>query len=101
MIVVGHRGAAALEPENTLRGFRRGIELGCDYLECDVHLTRDGRLAVIHDDMVDRTTNGHGPVAGFSLEELRRLEAGQSECIPTLVEVLDTTRGHVRLLVEL
>src|SRR6266511_3945699 len=101
MIVVGHRGAAGLEPENTLRAFRRGIELGVDYVECDVHLTRDGHLAVIHDETVDRTTDGHGPVAGFSLEELRRLDAGQGERIPTLEEVLATTRGHVRLLIEL
>src|SRR5215212_6839941 len=101
MIVVGHRGAAALEPENTLRAFRRGIELGCDYLECDVHLTRDGQLAVIHDETVDRTTDGHGPVSAFTFEELRQLDAGQGERIPSLEEVLETVRGHVRVLVEL
>jgi glycerophosphoryl diester phosphodiesterase len=101
MIAVGHRGAAGLEPENTLRAFRRGIELGVDFVECDVHLTRDGQLAVIHDEMVDRTTDGHGPVSGFSMEELRRLDAGDGERIPTLEEVLGVTRSHVQLLVEL
>jgi glycerophosphoryl diester phosphodiesterase len=101
MIVVGHRGAALLEPENTLRGFRRAIELGVDYVECDVHLTTDGQLAVIHDDTVDRTTDGHGPVNSFSMEGLRRLDAGQGERIPTLAEVLAVTRDHVRVLIEL
>lgn len=101
MIAVGHRGAAGLEPENTLRGFRRAIELGVDWVECDIHLTRDGRLAVIHDESVDRTTDGHGPVSAFSLDELRRLDAGLGERIPSLEEVLETVRGHVRVLVEL
>jgi glycerophosphoryl diester phosphodiesterase len=101
MIVVGHRGAALLEPENTLRGFRRAIALGVDFVECDVHLTTDGQLAVIHDDTVDRTTDGHGPVSGFSMEELRRLDAGQGERIPTLEQVLAVTRDRVRVLIEL
>jgi glycerophosphoryl diester phosphodiesterase len=101
MIAVGHRGAAGLEPENTLRAFRRGIELGVNFVECDVHLTRDGELAVIHDETVERTTDGHGPVSGFTMEELRRLDAGQGERIPTLAEVLEATRGGVRLLIEL
>lgn len=101
MIAVGHRGAAGLEPENTLRGFRRAIELGVDFVECDVHLTRDGRLAVIHDETVDRTTDGHGSVSGFTWDELRRLDAGMRERIPALEEVLETVRGHVGVLVEL
>lgn len=101
MIAVGHRGAAGLEPENTVRGFRRAIELGVDWVECDVHLTRDGRLAVIHDESVDRTTDGHGPVSAFTLDELKRLDAGMGERIPSLEEVLETVRGHVRVLVEL
>jgi glycerophosphoryl diester phosphodiesterase len=101
MIAVGHRGAAALEPENTLRGFRRALELGVDFVECDVHRTRDGRLAVIHDETVDRTTNGSGPVASFTLEELQRLDAGAGERIPSLAEVLATVRGRCRILIEL
>ncbi|HIE51609.1 MAG TPA: glycerophosphodiester phosphodiesterase [Armatimonadetes bacterium] len=99
--VVGHRGAAGLEPENTLRSFRRALELGVDYVECDVHLTRDGHLAVIHDETVDRTTNGQGRVAVFTLAELKRLDAGRGEHIPTLEEVLNLTRGRVGVLIEL
>lgn len=101
MIVVGHRGAAGLEPENTLRAFRRALELGVDFVECDVHLTRDGRLAVLHDDTVDRTTDGHGPVASFTLDALRRLDAGMGERIPTLEEVLAEIRGRAGVLIEL
>src|SRR5258708_26638813 len=60
--VVGHRGAMGYCPENTMVSFRRGLELGADWIELDVHLTADGQLAVIHDETVDRTTNGHGRV---------------------------------------
>lgn len=101
LIVVGHRGCAGIEPENTLRAFRRAIELGCDMVECDVRLTRDGQLAVMHDERVDRTTNGTGPVAEFTLAELQALDAGKGEQVPTLETVLETVRGHVDILVEL
>src|SRR4026207_2194343 len=98
IIAVGHRGAAAIGPDTTLRSFRCAIELGCDMAECDVHLTRDQQLAVIHDETVDRTTNGSGPVGGFTMAELKRLDAGKSEQIPTLDEVLECVKGHLRLL---
>jgi len=101
MMIMGHRGAAALEPENTLRSIERAIHVGVDAVEIDVHLTRDKRLVVIHDDTVDRTTNGSGTVSSFSLEEIRRLDAGKGERIPTLQEVIDLVRGKVRLVVEL
>src|SRR5437660_7666970 len=101
ILSVGHRGAAALEPENTIRSFRRAIELGCDFAECDVHLTRDGQLAVMHDAAVDRTTNGSGPISDFTMAELKQLDAGQGERVPTLDEVLETVRGRIKLLIEL
>jgi len=101
MMIMGHRGAAALEPENTLRSIERAIHVGVDAVEIDVHLTRDKRLVVIHDDTVDRTTNGSGTVSSFSLEEIRRLDAGKGERIPTLQEVIDLVCGKVRLVVEL
>lgn len=99
--VVGHRGAARVLPENTLRGFRYAIELGVERVECDVHLTRDDHLVVIHDETVDRTTNGNGEVRRMSLAELRKLDAGDGERIPTLEEVLDVVAGQVILLCEL
>ncbi len=71
-----HRGGAALAPENTLAAYENGVRLGADVLELDVHTTRDGETVVIHDPTVDRTTDGHGAVAGFTLAELKRLDAG-------------------------
>jgi glycerophosphoryl diester phosphodiesterase len=93
--VIGHRGAMGHCPENTMASFERGLELGADWVELDVHLTRDGALAVIHDEALDRTTNGHGLVKDHTLAELKRLDAGawfgreySGQTIPTLDEVL-------------
>jgi glycerophosphoryl diester phosphodiesterase len=99
--IIGHRGAPAAEPENTRRSFRRALDLGVAAVELDVQLTRDGRLAVIHDETLDRTTNGHGQVRDFTLADLKKLDAGQGEPIPALEEVLELVRGRAHLLVEL
>jgi len=99
--VTGHRGAAGLEPENTLRSIQRAIDLGVDRVEIDVRVTKDGHLVVIHDETVDRTTNGHGYVKDLTFSELRRLDAGKGERIPTLEEALRLTRGKVILQIEL
>ena len=99
--VIGHRGAAGLEPENTLRSVRRAIELGVDRVEVDVRVSRDGRLVIMHDETVDRTTNGHGYVRELTLNELRSLDAGMGEKIPTLEEILEFTMGKAKLEIEL
>ncbi len=99
--IMGHRGASFYEPENTLRSFRRALEMGVAAVELDVHLTRDGRLAVIHDATLERTTNGRGRVRDRTLKELQQLDAGQGERIPSLEEALDLVRGQALLLVEL
>ena len=99
--VVGHRGAAGLEPENTLPSIEKAIELGVDQIEVDARVTKDGRLVVIHDETVDRTTNGHGYVKYLTFDELRKLDAGDGERIPTLREVLEHTKGKVILQIEL
>src|SRR5205823_15082801 len=101
ILVTGHRGAAGLEPENTLRSFRRACDLGVDRIETDVRLTRDDRLICVHDAAVDRTTNGVGPVAEMSFDQLRWLDAGDGERIPTLEEALATVRGRAVLQIEL
>lgn len=101
MLVIGHRGAAGLVPENTLPSFVRAIELGVDYIECDVRLSRDGHAVIMHDAAVDRTTNGTGPVAELDLEELHRLDAGDGERIPALGEILQLVEEQgVAALVE-
>lgn len=92
--VIGHRGAAAHAPENTLASFAKAAELGCRMVEFDVRLTRDGVPIVFHDDTLERRTDGFGPVGARNLAELKRLDAGQGERIPTLDEVLTLCLGH-------
>lgn len=88
MLVIGHRGAAGLKPENTMASFRFAAELGVDWLECDVRLTKDGYAVLMHDATVDRTTNGSGNLADMTLEQVERLDAGEGERVPRLSEFL-------------
>jgi glycerophosphoryl diester phosphodiesterase len=106
--VIAHRGGNGLWPENTLRAFGQAAALGVDVLEMDLRRTRDGEIVALHDDTVDRTTNGHGAVAAMSLADLKRLDAGyrwtadngatypfrgQGISIPSLREVLQALPG--------
>ena len=106
-IVVAHRGASACAPENTLRSFELALTQGADALETDLRFTRDGHIVLVHDETVERTTNGHGCVCDHTLEELRQLytkdPAGKlsDARIPTLVELIEKTDGRVPLLLEL
>lgn len=108
MILYGHRGARGEAPENTLAGFRYGIELGLTAFEFDVHLTADDQLVVIHDPTVDRTTNGSGPVAEMTVPELARLDARsvfpdwpEPAWVPTLTDVLDIVAGVEHMEIEI
>lgn len=98
---IGHRGACGYEPENTLRSFEKALELGVDMIELDVHLCASGEIVVIHDNRVDRTTNGSGYVSAMSLDELGKLDAGKGERIPLLGEVFDLVKGRAQVNVEL
>jgi len=100
-IKIGHRGACGYEPENTLRSFLKALELGCDMVELDVHLCASGELVVIHDETVDRTTNGTGFVSEKTCDELKTFDAGKGECIPTLREVLDAVDRRMKINIEL
>jgi glycerophosphoryl diester phosphodiesterase len=100
-LVTGHRGAAGVEPENTVRSFRYACELGVDRIETDVRLTRDNHLICIHDAAVDRTTNGTGAVAELTFDAIRRLDAGRGERVPTLEEAIAAVRGRTVLQIEL
>lgn len=98
---IAHRGGLAYAPENTLAAFQNGIDQGVDWLEFDVQMTKDGALVVIHDETVDRTTNGTGAVRDLTLEQIRSLDAGQGQKVPTFREVIDLARRHgVRILPE-
>ena len=103
-----HRGASKNAPENTMAAFAAAVELGVDGLELDIRLSRDGIPVVIHDESLERTTNGRGLVSGASLVQLQQLDAGTwfspeftGEPLPTLAEVLSVFSGKLRLNLEL
>lgn len=113
-LVIAHRGGAALAPENTMVAFAKAQSIGVDVIEYDIHMTKDGELVVIHDETVDRTTNGEGRVDELTLQELRQLDAahsfrdirgnyiyrGQGVMIPTVEEVFqqfDNIRHNIEI----
>lgn len=107
-LVIAHQGGQGLRPTNTLMAYQEAVRLGSDVLDTDVHLTRDGVLVAIHDDTVDRTTEGQGRVRDFTLDELQQLDAGyrftedgrsfpyrgEGVRIPTLEELLAAFPDH-------
>ncbi len=107
-VIIAHRGDSAHAPENTLSAFRMAAEKGADAVEFDVKLSADGRVIVLHDQTVDRTTDGHGDVRSLPLAALRNLDAGArfegrfpGERIPTLDEVFETVGKHLHVNIEL
>lgn len=107
ILLGGHRGNPDEFPENTLASFRSAIELGVDVIECDIHRSEDGGLPVIHDHLLDRTTDGSGMVRDYTLAELKRFDAGSwkdprflGERIPSLDEVLAVAKGKVGVAIE-
>jgi glycerophosphoryl diester phosphodiesterase len=108
MIRIAHRRAANFAPEDTHSAFQKALELAADFLECDVHLSKDVELIIMHDDKVDRITNGTGYVKNFTLAELKELDVGgkfhasfAGEQIMTLNELLDEFYGKTGLLIEI
>jgi glycerophosphoryl diester phosphodiesterase len=101
MLKIGHRGARGHEPENTLIGFQTAIEMHVDRIELDVHLSSDNELMVIHDETVDRTTDGKGLVNQFSLPELKRFRIEKQHAIPTLSDVLNLIDQRCDINIEL
>lgn len=99
-LCIGHRGAAGHEPENTLRSIRRALELGAHGIEIDVWNV-GGELVVIHDAKLERTTNGRGRIARKTFAQLRELDAGKGERIPTLREVFQEVSGRALINIEL
>jgi glycerophosphoryl diester phosphodiesterase len=101
VLLIAHRGASGHAPENTLAAFKKAVTLGATFIETDLQLTRDARLVAIHDETVNRTTNGKGTVHDMTLADLRRLDAGSwfgsefaGERVPTLEEVLDFAKKY-------
>ncbi len=98
---VGHRGACGYAPENTLKSMRKALEIGVHGFEFDIQMSADNEPVVMHDDTLDRTTNGKGLVSGYTVEELKRFDAGEGERIPTLRDVIDLVDKRCRLFIEL
>jgi glycerophosphoryl diester phosphodiesterase len=103
VIIFGHRGAPGYprQAENTIASFKKALQCGATGLEFDVRRCGDGRLVVIHDDTIDRTTNGRGRVGSLSYEDLRQFDAGSGEPIPLLADVLDQFGTQCLLNIEL
>ncbi len=101
MLRVGHRGAGAYAPENTLASLKKAIENGVDAIELDVRKTKDGKLVVIHDADVKRTTKGEGLVSELTLAQFKGFSSEGGEKIPTLAEALDFLDKKVTVLIEL
>ncbi len=107
-LIIGHRGAAGVAPENTLRSFALAIEQGADALELDIHVSADGAIVVCHDATVDRTTNGTGSIARLKIADLRTLDAGSwfapeyaGERLPLLEEVFELVPAHILINIEI
>ena len=97
MKIWAHRGCSQRYPENTLLAFEKAMQInGLTGIELDIQLTKDGRMVVIHDEKVDRTTNGYGNVKDFTLEEIRRLKCRKKQRIPMIEEVLDLLEPSMR-----
>jgi glycerophosphoryl diester phosphodiesterase len=101
MLKIAHRGAKGYEPENTLKAFQKALDLNADGIELDVHLSADGHIIVIHDETIDRTTNGKGFVNTLSLTELKSFLIENQYEIPTLNEVFDLTDKKCLINIEL
>ena len=115
-LVIGHRGNRAHAPENTLESFREAVALGVDAIEFDLHVSRDGALVVTHDETLDRTTDGSGPVAMHTTAELGRLDAGarftrdggrtfpwrgRGATVSTFDEIIESLPGDLPCIIEL
>lgn len=107
-IIIAHRGASAYAPENTMAAFQKAVELSADGIEFDVKCSKDGEMVIIHDQSLERTTNGHGRVIETNLKDLRNLDSGSSfspeftgEKIPILSEVLEEFSKRLIINIEL
>ena len=99
-LIIGHRGAYDVAPENTLKGFKKAIELGADFIEFDVHQTQDGALVIIHNIDILRRMGYNTTIGQMTLKELRKLDFGEGEKIPELWKLIDIAKGKIKLLCE-
>ncbi|MEJ2296315.1 MAG: glycerophosphodiester phosphodiesterase [Candidatus Lokiarchaeota archaeon] len=100
-LIIAHRGSSDIAPENTLQAFQMAIELEADYIEFDVRCSADGELVIIHDNCTLRTTKKLKWINRMNLEEIKSLDAGENELIPTLNELIKYTKGKINYMCEI
>ena len=101
LLIIGHRGAYKYPPENSLKSFQKAIELGADYTEFDVQQSKDGEIVIMHDEDTYRTTGCKGLIKNLTLKELKELDCGQGQKIPTLSELINIALGKIGLFCEI
>ena len=101
ILIMGHRGASAIVPENTLKAFEKAIDLKADFIEFDVQKTLDGELVITHDEDIKRITGHDGIISKMTLNELKMLDFGEGEKIPTLEELVKLTKNKIKLNCEI
>ena len=99
-LIIAHRGASNIAPENTLKSFKKAIELGADYIELDLYKTKDNELVITHDLNLERITGNSSLVEELTLQEVRRLDFGEGEKIPTLEEVIKLCKSKIGIIIE-
>ena len=101
ILIIGHRGASAIAPPNTLKAFEMAIELKADYAEFDIHITKDGEIVIIHDSDTFDVTGVKRIIKDMTLDQVKCLNAGEGEKIPTLQELISIARGKLGLQIEI
>jgi glycerophosphoryl diester phosphodiesterase len=101
ILIIGHKGANSIAPENTLKAFQKAIELQADYVEFDIQLTKDGEIVIIHDFDTFNATGVKGLIEDMTLDQIKSLDAGEGEKIPTLREIISITRKKIGLQIEI
>ena len=101
VLLIAHRGASKIAPENTLKAFQKAIDLKADYVEFDVHASKDGEIVIMHDENTSRTTGHKGSISDMTLKELKELDCGEGEQIPTLRELINIAKGKIGLQLEI
>ncbi len=101
ILLIAHRGASKLAPQNTIKSFQKAIDLKADYIEFDVRATKDGEIVVIHNKTTNKTANFNGKIKKMTLKELKQLNFGEGEKIPTLRELIEIAKGNIELQCEI
>jgi len=101
ILIIGHKGASSIAPENTLKAFQKAIELKADYVEFDIHITKDGEIIIIHDSDTFNATGVKGLIKDMNLDQIKNLDAGEGEKIPTLRELISITQKKMGLQIEI